>query len=414
MKPLTGFTRESNRGRSNRGSPRIPGRSHEPWASRSATGRIASQRHAHDFTLRDPRPRPAAWACGPGGRSAGAVRASGVKPQPAPPAPAATPGTAKTPAAAVPEAIDRQPYRIALHLALDPSARIDEARRPALLKQWLALVHRFVGPPWIVTIASPPSPLASGNLEALEASSFATFDPSFDKIWLVRISDGGSSGGLVFTGREYDTATRWLGPLQEHKAVRAGRCAPGPAPVRPGALQSHRADHRPGGREEPCSWSVARRSLRPARWATWSPKDRSSFRSASFPRSTTRSSSGGSSTPTFRWRRCRARWPAAGSSPPSRSAHPARPSTEHAGGDRDQAGHEPDPVPVPHVRPDKSPAAGYTLIARSVPDGVPHELGMTDRAGRIVLKPGFARSLVILRLVAANVGTDGRVPCHAG
>ncbi len=105
-----------------------------------------------------------------------------------------------------------------MHLALDPSARIDEARRSALLKQWLALVHRFVGPPWIVTIASPPSPLASGNLEALEASSFATFDPSFDKIWLVRISDGGSSAGLVFTGREYDTATRWLGPLQEHKA----------------------------------------------------------------------------------------------------------------------------------------------------------------------------------------------------
>jgi len=91
--------------------------------------------------------------------------ATTAKPQPAPPAPTATTGTAKSAAAAVPEAIDRQPYRIALHLALDPSARIDEARRLALLKQWLALVHRFVGPPWIVSIASLPSPLASGNLE---------------------------------------------------------------------------------------------------------------------------------------------------------------------------------------------------------------------------------------------------------
>ena len=54
------------------------------------------------------------------------------------------------------------------------------------------------------------------------------------------------------------------------------------------------------------------------------------------------------------------------------------------------------------MRTDKSPAAGYTLIARSVPEGLPHELGMTDRAGRIVLKPGFASGLVILRLVAAN------------
>ena len=54
------------------------------------------------------------------------------------------------------------------------------------------------------------------------------------------------------------------------------------------------------------------------------------------------------------------------------------------------------------MRPDKLPAAGYTLNARSVPDGLPSELGMTDRAGRIVLKPGFARSLVILQLVAAG------------
>src|SRR5271165_5981478 len=83
---------------------------------------------------------------------------------PAPPASPAPAGTAKTPAVAVPEAIDHQPYRIELHLALDPSARIDDARRLVLLRQWLALVHRFVGPPWIVTIASHPSPLAGGSL----------------------------------------------------------------------------------------------------------------------------------------------------------------------------------------------------------------------------------------------------------
>ena len=89
-----------------------------------------------------------------------------------------------------PEPIDRQPYRIELHLALDPSARIDQARRVNLLRQWQALVHRFVGPPWSVTIAGRPSPLASGNLDSLDAAAFAKFDPAFDKIWLIRISAG--------------------------------------------------------------------------------------------------------------------------------------------------------------------------------------------------------------------------------
>ena len=66
------------------------------------------------------------------------------------------------------------------------------------------------------------------------------------------------------------------------------------------------------------------------------------------------------------------------------------------------------------LRTDKSPAAGYTLLARSVPEGVPHELGMTDRTGRIVLKPGFAPGLVILRLVAANSEPMAEFPFMPG
>jgi hypothetical protein len=54
------------------------------------------------------------------------------------------------------------------------------------------------------------------------------------------------------------------------------------------------------------------------------------------------------------------------------------------------------------ARPEMAPAAGYTLTARTLPDGLPREVGMTDRAGRIVLKPGFASGLVALRLLAAD------------
>ena len=66
------------------------------------------------------------------------------------------------------------------------------------------------------------------------------------------------------------------------------------------------------------------------------------------------------------------------------------------------------------TRPDKSPAAGYTLTARAVPDGQPHELGMTDRGGRIVLQPGFADGLVILRLMAGNVEPVCELPIMPG
>ena len=50
----------------------------------------------------------------------------------------------------------------------------------------------------------------------------------------------------------------------------------------------------------------------------------------------------------------------------------------------------------------------------AVPDGQPRELGMTDRAGRIVLKPGFADGLVILRSLAGNVEPMVELPIMPG
>ena len=66
------------------------------------------------------------------------------------------------------------------------------------------------------------------------------------------------------------------------------------------------------------------------------------------------------------------------------------------------------------TRSDKAPAAGYTLTARRVPDGQPHELGTTDRSGRIVLRPGFANGLVILRLLAGSVEPMVELPMMPG
>src|SRR5262249_21930594 len=64
--------------------------------------------------------------------------------------------------------------------------------------------------------------------------------------------------------------------------------------------------------------------------------------------------------------------------------------------------------------PDKAPAAGYSLTARTVPDGPPHEVGMTDREGHIALNPGFADGLVIFRLLAGNIEPLDEFPCMPG
>ncbi len=66
------------------------------------------------------------------------------------------------------------------------------------------------------------------------------------------------------------------------------------------------------------------------------------------------------------------------------------------------------------TKPDKGPAAGFTLTARLVPDGQPREVGTTDRMGRIVLKPGFADGLVILRLLAGYIEPLVELPMMPG
>lgn len=304
-------------------------------------------------------------------------------------------------ASATSEAIDRQPYRIELHLSFDPSARIDHARRASLLRQWMAQVHRFVGPPWSITVAVPPSPLASGNLETLEAEAFSKFDSSFDKIWLVRISAASPAAGLVFTGREYDTATRRLGPLQGHTAF---VLADAPRAMLqfalelfcPTALITGQEGGRAlllvrGGSVAPASplGKVVSKGMVffPLRLITM--KDHSiAIRRIALTYLQAQETEGATA-------RCAiiSAW----HDPLTQRV--ALPNTLAALGIKPGT----NTLRLRFLnRTDLAPAAGYTLFARSVPEGLSHELGMTDRAGRIALKPGFADGLVVLRLVAGT------------
>ena len=65
----------------------------------------------------------------------------------------------------------------------------------------------------MVTIEADSGPLASVDVHNPAPEAFAGF-AGFDKVWVVRIS-GSQPSGLLFIGREYDTASRRLGALQQ-------------------------------------------------------------------------------------------------------------------------------------------------------------------------------------------------------
>ncbi|WP_165219310.1 hypothetical protein [Aquisphaera insulae] len=324
-----------------------------------------------------------------------------------------SPAPAKPSAAAASEPIDRQPYRIDLHLAIDPSARIDRGGRTRLIREWQALVHRFVGPPWLVSVAPKPSPLADGDMEDLDGETLANLGASADKIWLVRISAAQGHSGLSFRGREYDTATRRLGPIQEARATVVGDA--------PRALMQFVLDlfnptavitGQEGGR---ALLLVRGASVTPA-----SDLGRVASKGTVFlplRLVTTKDNTTLVRRILFSYLQVDEMvGPVARCSIVSALRDPltqrvSRPNSLAA------IGIKPGRSPILLrflTRGDQAPAAGYTLTSRAVPDGHPQEIGMTDRAGRITLKPEFAPGLVILRLLAANAEPMVEIPIMPG
>jgi hypothetical protein len=326
---------------------------------------------------------------------------------------------AQTPAPAVPvsravetEAVERQPYRISLHIGFDPLARIDEAKSAALIREWQVLVRRFIGAPWVVTIAGPSSPLSNVQVETLEPDAIVNVGP-FDKVWVMRIAPQDTGSGLVFTGREYDSATRRLGPLQV-RIVPALSDAPRAMLLFTRDLFNPTAviSGQEGGR--------ALLTVQGAMIAPASPFGAVVEKGTVFQPLRLVSLSDGKvqiapiahtylQVESIEGPVARCAIISALSDPLTKRM--ARPNSLAA------VGLKPGNSPITLrfvTHPDQTPAAGYMLTARLVPDGQPRELGITDRSGRIVLKPGFARGLVILRLVAGSVEPMLELPIMPG
>jgi hypothetical protein len=310
--------------------------------------------------------------------------------------PAAGTGTAPAPV----EAIDRLPYKITAHVAITPEARIDTRGREQLLAAWRGLVHRFVGPPWELSIAESERAVLGLDLEELEPAALDDLVGDRDKVWLIQLGRDGAGWSLA--GRELDTPTRRLGPT-------CRQSAPIRADLPRALLDLTRALFRPLATiGEPSGGGVAlvlrAGALRAASPAGQFVKAGTVFRpirKVGLPDGTERLLD----IPFTYLRVESLDGPGAHAAIISSLRDPltrriAQKSTLLA------LGSTPGPYPT-RLRfltlPDKAPAAGYSLTGRLLPDGLARDLGTTDRAGQIVLSPGQYDGLISVRLLAGGV-----------
>jgi hypothetical protein len=298
------------------------------------------------------------------------------------------------------------------HVAIDPEARIDERKREALLASWEALVRRFVGAPWELSVAEEEDgPLTTSPLESLEPAAFAETPSEVDKVWTIRVARDGS--GYVFSGREYDAATGKLGPIHR----RAAPFAPdAPRELFQLALEVFSPSAVIGERfGTDVSLTVRGGSLDAA-----SPVGRVVAVGSVFQPLRLVAVKGAKTKVVdihFSYLRVESIDGAiAHCSMASIYSDPltkrmVQPNSLVALGLK--PGRSPTRLRFV-TKPDKLPAAGYLLTARTLPDGLPREVGTTDREGRIVVPPGFADGLVVLRLLAGNIEPMVEFPAMPG
>jgi hypothetical protein len=283
------------------------------------------------------------------------------------------------------------------------------------------MVRRFVGVPWAVSIAPPSGPVLDIDLEGLEKATpaqAAAFEKtveasSYDKVWVVHADRSESGVGVMFTGREYDTATRRLGPLQR-RSVEV--FADAPRALLQFTLDLFSPTALISGEEGGQALLTVRGSaIDPA-----SPIGRVVTTGTVFqPLRLISTKDGKTVVKIIPWTYLRVE---SVDGPVARCVI--------VSGLRDPLSKrflQPNSLAAVGIKPgnsplrlrfvtfkDKAPGAGYTLTARTVPNGANREVGMTDRGGRIVLKPDFADGLVILRLLAGNVEPVAELPVMPG
>ena len=308
--------------------------------------------------------------------------------------------------------IELKPYKIRAFVTFDLSTRIDAKLRDVFIEDWLKIAQRFVGSAWRITPGDSDGPAGLIALDELTPAMARTHAAEVDKVWFIRGRVEGSS--LILAGREFDSATGWLGsrhefacpatddvprslfrlslavfaPLAEIGESRAGSvmirvqggALPSPSPV--GSVVSLGSIFTP-----------VRVFLNP---------DGSPLEVFRVPYSYLRVEMIDGNAITCEIVR--------GVRDPL-TRRVARKNKMIALGVKPAAA----PTRLRFVQDaDKQPASGYVVTARPYPTGPSREVGTTDREGRIVLAPGFAPGLVRLRLIAGKAEPMVDVPVMPG
>ncbi len=309
---------------------------------------------------------------------------------------------APTPSKKAVEPIDRQPYRIRALIAIDPEARFDASRRDELVSDWKDLIQRFVGAPWKVEVdGTDAAAQLAGGLETLKAEALESASKAVEKVWLIRIGAEGS--GLALAGREFDVTTGRLGGLQRRGVPVALDL---PRELLRFALELFSPYAVIGERfGKDVALTVRGASLTPA-----SPIGRVVQVGATFQPLRIVPSKKEGGKPVVRaigYTFLRVEAATGAGARCSVVSVYSNPLTTQVMQENSLAalGVKPGKIPTRLrfvTQPDSAPAAGYVLTVRRHPDGQPHEIGTTDREGRITLDPLVADGLLVLRLLAGS------------
>ena len=310
--------------------------------------------------------------------------------------------------------IEDKPYKIKMYVAVDPKARLDVRGRQNLIDSWLTFTRRFVGPPWEIQIAPDAGPLGGLNILAIDRVAVLKAGENFDKVWLILVQ--AARNGYELIGREYDMRTARLGqpfvqpcpwPADAPRilfqltldmfspSADVGDSVADAIKLRVQASGLPVADPI-GAVVKPGTY------FRPIR-AFLKPDGKTVIRMQEVQYTFLEVSSVNgnnvicSLVTTIR-------------SPFIRRARGGRITYLVLGVK---------PANFPSrfkftEGPQKNPAAGYVLTAQTYPKGSPRELGTTDRQGRIVLPPDFAKGLVMMYLLGGKVEPLARFPWMPG
>jgi hypothetical protein len=116
----------------------------------------------------------------------------------------AAPASVETP-------IEGRAYKIRAYVSFDPATQISGHARDRVIDAWRSLAVRFVGPAWDLQRADTDGPAAASDLSTLTPDAIRPLAEGSDKVWLIqgRLEEG----KLILAGREFDAATGFLGSI---------------------------------------------------------------------------------------------------------------------------------------------------------------------------------------------------------